>query len=43
MSMGLSPGEYVIEVFNPRAEGHWETQRYQVRLGVTTHVTCRPR
>jgi hypothetical protein len=38
----LAPGRYCTRVFNPSVDGHWETQCFDVAIGQTTTVRCRP-
>ncbi|HEY4157141.1 MAG TPA: hypothetical protein VGM29_03555 [Polyangiaceae bacterium] len=42
LSMTLDPRRYTIEVFDPRAPDHWQTQSFEITRGVTTRVHCRP-
>lgn len=42
VQMSLDPGTYEIQVFAPSAPGGWEPQRFDVRIGETTWVACRP-
>jgi len=43
LEMVLEPGRYTVEVWSPSAPSGWETQEYEVRIGETTTVVCRPR
>jgi hypothetical protein len=42
MRLSLHPGRYCARVFNPSIDGHWETQCFDVAIGQTTTVRCRP-
>jgi len=42
LRMSLDPGPYVVGVWSPSAPGGWEMQTYEVRIGETTTITCRP-
>ena len=41
MSMVLSPGEYIVEVFDPSVEGGWRTETFEVREGQSLTYVCR--
>jgi len=43
MRIAMDPGRYPFRVFNPLAPGSWETQTFDVSVGRTTTVSCRPR
>ncbi len=41
MSMSLAPGEYVIEIFDPTADGGWRADVFEVREGQARDYVCR--
>lgn len=42
MSAPLEPGSYTIDVFDPDVPGSYQTQRFDITVGQTTTVHCRP-
>jgi hypothetical protein len=38
----IDPGRYCVRIFDPSVSGHWQTQCFDIAIGKTTVVRCRP-